>query len=156
MPILRIRFKKLGANAMGMLKEFKEFAMRGNVMDMAVGVVIGGAFKTIVDALVKEVIMPPIGFLTGGIDFSEIVIPLNDKVSIGIGVFLNAVVSFLIVAFTIFIVIKQINRLNKLMAFEEEQAPPAPTKKKCEFCQTEISIKATRCPNCTSQLAASA
>lgn len=137
---------------MGMLKEFKDFAVKGNVIDMAVGVVIGVAFKAIVDSLVKDIIMPPIGYVTGGIDFSAMAIPLNDKVSIGYGLFLNAIISFLIVAFTIFLVVKQINRLSELTLRKKEETPAEPTTKKCEFCQTEISIKATRCPNCTSQL----
>ena len=137
---------------MGMMKEFKDFAMRGNVIDMAVGVVIGGAFKTIVDSLVKDIIMPPIGFLTGGIDFSSMALKLNDEVSISYGLFINAVISFLIVAFTIFMVIKQFNRVSAMVAPKEEEAPKEPTTKTCEYCQTEISIKATRCPNCTSQL----
>ena len=136
---------------MGMLKEFRDFAMRGNVVDLAVGVVIGAAFKSIVDSLVKDIIMPPIGYLTGGMDFSDMAYPLAEDVSIGYGAFLNAVVSFLIVAFTIFIVVKQVNRVGALL--KSEDAPVAPTKKKCEFCQSEISLKATRCPHCTSQLA---
>ncbi len=137
---------------MSVLKEFKDFAMKGNVIDMAVGVVIGVAFKAIVDSLVKDIIMPPIGYLTGGIDFSAMALPLNDKVSIGYGTFLNAVISFLIVAFAIFMVIKQVNRLSEITKPKKDETLAEPTTKKCEFCQTEISIKATRCPNCTSQL----
>lgn len=137
---------------MSLLKEFKDFAMKGNVIDMAVGVVIGVAFKAIVDSLVKDIIMPPIGYLTGGIDFSAMALKLNDEVSIGYGLFLNAVISFLIVAFAIFMVIKQVNRLTELTKPKKEEAAAEPTTKTCEFCQTEISIKATRCPNCTSQL----
>jgi len=138
---------------MGMIKEFKDFAVRGNVIDMAVGVVIGTAFKTIVDSLVRDIIMPPIGYVTGGVDFSELTIPLAEDVSINYGAFINAVISFLIVAFTIFIVIKQINRVSNMLTSKEEEAAAEPTTKICEYCQSKIAIKATRCPNCTSQLA---
>jgi len=137
---------------MGMLKEFKDFAVKGNVIDMAVGVVMGVAFKAIVDSLVKDIIMPPIGYLTGGIDFSAMKFALNEEVSIGYGLFLNALISFLIVAFVIFLIIKQVNRLTELAKPKAEDKPAEPTTKTCQFCQTEISIKATRCPNCTSQL----
>jgi len=148
-----------------MLKEFKEFAMRGNVVDMAVGIIIGGAFGTIVKSLVADVIMPPIGLALGGVDFSNLFLTLKDggtagpyetlagaqeagAVVISYGVFLNAVISFLIVAFAVFLLIRSINRLQR-----EKEAPPAePTTKDCPFCLSAIPIKATRCPNCTSQL----
>lgn len=107
---------------MGMLNEFKTFAMRGNVIDLAVGVVIGAAFGKIVTALVDGVIMPPIGLLVGGIDFSAITIPLTDEVGIAIGAFLNTLIQFVIIAFAIFLVVKVINRLKK----EEPAAPAAP------------------------------
>jgi large conductance mechanosensitive channel len=107
---------------MGMLNEFKTFAMRGNVIDLAVGVVIGAAFGKIVTALVDGVIMPPIGLAIGGIDFSAITIPLTDEVSIAIGAFLNTLIQFVIIAFAIFLVVKAINRLKK----EEPAAPAAP------------------------------
>jgi large conductance mechanosensitive channel len=107
---------------MGMLNEFKTFAMRGNVIDLAVGVVIGAAFGKIVTALVDGVIMPPIGLAIGGIDFSAITIPLTDEVSIAIGAFLNTLIQFIIIAFAIFLVVKVINRLKK----EEPAAPAAP------------------------------
>jgi large conductance mechanosensitive channel len=107
---------------MGMLSEFKTFAMRGNVIDLAVGVVIGAAFGKIVSALVDGVIMPPIGLLIGGIDFSAITIPLTDEVHIAIGAFINTVIQFVIIAFAIFLVIKAINRLKQ----EAPAAPPAP------------------------------
>jgi large conductance mechanosensitive channel len=107
---------------MGMLNEFKTFAMRGNVIDLAVGVVIGAAFGKIVTALVDGVIMPPIGLMIGGIDFSAITIPLTDEVSIAIGAFLNTLIQFVIIAFAIFLVVKAINRLKK----EEPAAPAAP------------------------------
>ncbi len=138
-----------------MLKEFKEFAMRGNVVDMAVGIIIGGAFGKIVSSLVKDVIMPPIGYLMGNVDFSSLAITLKEKtaeaeaVTIKYGVFINTVLDFIIVAFAIFMVIKQMNRLKK----EEEPEPePEVTTKDCPKCFTEIAIKATRCPNCTSEI----
>ena len=148
-----------------MLKEFKEFAMRGNVVDMAVGIIIGGAFGTIVKSLVADVIMPPIGLLLGGVDFSDFFVVLKEgatagpyvaladakeagAVVIGYGQFLNAVISFLIVAFAVFLLIKSINRLKR-----QEEVPPAePTTKECPKCFSTISIKAVRCPNCTSDL----
>ena len=139
---------------MGMLKEFKEFAMRGNVADMAVGIIIGAAFGKIVSSLVSDVIMPPIGLLLGNLDFSQLAITLKEKtavagaVTIKYGVFINTVLDFVIVAFAIFILIKQMNRFKK-----KEEAPVAePTTKECPKCFTVIPIKATRCPNCTSEL----
>lgn len=148
-----------------MFKEFKEFAVKGNVVDMAVGIIIGGAFGTIVKSLVADVLMPPIGLLLGGVDFSNMFIVLKDggaggalsslaeakeagAVTINYGLFLNSVISFLIVAFAVFIVVKQINTLKR-----EEKAPPAePTTKECPHCFTEVPIKASRCPNCTSRI----
>jgi large conductance mechanosensitive channel len=142
---------------MGMLKEFKEFAMRGNVMDMAVGIIIGGAFGKIVSSLVNDVIMPPIGFLMGNVDFSDLAVKLRDAtvtpagtpvpaVTLRYGAFINTILDFTIVAFAIFIVIKQMNRFKKA-------APPAePTTKACPKCCSTIPIKATRCPNCTSEI----
>lgn len=149
-----------------MLKEFKEFAMRGNVVDMAVGIIIGGAFGTIVKSMVEDVLMPPIGMLLGGVDFANFFLTLREgtvpgpyaslaaareagAVLISYGVFLNAVISFLIVAFAVFLLIKGINKLQR----EKEVPPAAPTTKECPFCMTAIPIKATRCPNCTSTLA---
>lgn len=139
---------------MGMLKEFKEFAMRGNVVDMAVGIIIGAAFGKIVSSLVKDVIMPPIGLLLGNVDFSNLAITLREKtdaaeaVTINYGVFINTVIDFVIVAFAIFIVIKQMNR------FKRKEAVPVvePTTKECPKCFSVIPIKATRCPNCTSDI----
>ena len=150
-----------------MFKEFKEFAMRGNVMDMAVGIVIGAAFGTIVTSLVKDVIMPPIGLLLGNVDFSNIFAILKEgktvgpyasvaaakaagAVTINVGVFINTIINFLIVAFAIFLVIRSINRLKR----KQEAPAAAPTTKECSFCFTAIPIKATRCPNCTSELKA--
>jgi len=148
-----------------MLKEFKEFAMRGNVVDMAVGVIIGGAFGTIAKSLVADVLMPPIGLLLGGVDFSNMFVTLKDgatagpyhalaeaqaagAVTVNYGVFLNSVISFLIVAFAVFLVIKAINQMKR-----EKEAPPAePTTKECSFCQMTIPIKATKCGFCTSEI----
>lgn len=148
-----------------MLSEFKKFAMRGNVVDMAVGIIIGGAFGTIVKSLVADVLMPPIGLLLGNVDFSQLLLVLKQgdpagpyatvaaateagAVTLNYGLFINAVVSFLIVAFAVFLLIQQMNRLKA-----EEPAPAAePTTKECPHCATEIPIKAQRCPHCTSQL----
>ena len=148
-----------------MLKEFKEFAMRGNVVDMAVGIIIGGAFGTIVKSLVADVIMPPIGLLLGGVDFANLFIVLKEgakagpyaaladaqqagAVTINYGLFINGVISFLIVAFAVFLLIKTINRMKR----QEEVAPVQPTTKDCPKCFSAIPIKATRCPNCTSDI----
>ena len=150
-----------------MLKEFKEFAMRGNVVDMAVGIVIGAAFGTIVKSLVADVLMPPIGLLMGGVDFSNLFIIVKEgsvagpfetlanaqaagAVTINYGVFINTIISFLIVAFAIFMVIKGMNSLKR----QEEEAPAEPTEKVCPRCFTSIPIKATRCPHCTSEITA--
>ena len=148
-----------------MFKEFREFAVKGNVVDMAVGIIIGGAFGTIVKSLVADVLMPPIGLLMGGVDFTNLFVVLKagegggsflslaeakeaGAVTVNYGLFINSIISFLIVAFAVFLVIKQINRLKR-----EEEAPPAePTTKDCSHCFTEIPIKAARCPNCTSEL----
>lgn len=151
-----------------MLEEFKKFAMRGNVVDMAVGIIIGGAFGTIVKSLVTDIIMPPIGLLLGGVDFSDLFITLKDgatagpyaslaaaqeagAVIIGYGVFFNSVISFLIVAFAVFLLIKSINKLQK----EEEAVVEEPTTKECPFCLSSIALKASRCPHCTSEMAGS-
>jgi large conductance mechanosensitive channel len=137
---------------MSMVKEFKEFAMRGNVVDMAVGIVIGGAFGKIVSSLVTDVIMPPVGLILGNVDFSKLSIVLREKteaaeaVSINYGLFVNTLLDFVIVAFAIFMVIKQMNRLKK----KEEAAPV--TTKECPKCLSTIALKATRCPNCTSEI----
>ena len=145
-----------------MFKEFKEFAMRGNVVDMAVGIIIGGA---IVKSLVADVLMPPIGLLLGGVDFSDLFITLKQgatagpyatlaaaksagAVTVSYGLFINAVISFLIVAFAVFLLIKGINQLQR----KKEEPPAEPTTKDCPFCLSTIAIKATRCPHCTSEL----
>jgi len=147
----------------GIVKEFKEFAVRGNVVDMAVGIIIGGAFGTIVQSLVKDILMPPIGLLLGGVDFSDLFVTLKDgasagpyatlalaqkagAVTINIGQFLNSVISFLIVAIAVFLLIKVINTLRR------EQSSLEPTTKACIHCCSTIPIKATRCPQCTSNL----
>ncbi len=137
-----------------MLKEFKEFAMRGNVVDMAVGIVIGGAFGKIVSSFVKDVLMPPIGLALGGVDFSSLAVTLKEAaegveaVTINYGVFINTVIDFIIIAFAIFMVVKGMNSMKK-----EEEAPAAePTEKDCPRCYSSIPIKATRCPNCTSDV----
>ena len=154
---------------MGMMKEFKDFAVKGNVVDMAVGIIIGAAFGTIVKSLVADVIMPPIGLLLGNVDFSQLFIVLKEgatavgpyltladaqaagAVTLNYGTFINTIISFLIVAFAIFILIKNVNRMKR----EEPAAPPAaPTTKECPHCFSTINIKAVRCPNCTSTVTA--
>ncbi len=144
---------------MGIIKEFKEFAVKGNVVDLAIGIIIGTAFGKIVTSLVNDIIMPPIGLLLGKIDFSNLYINLSGQhyeslkaaqaagaPTINYGVFINMVIDFVIVAFIMFMVVKQMNRLKR------QPAPPAPNTKECPFCFTAIPIKATRCPNCTSEL----
>lgn len=149
-----------------MLKELKEFAMRGNVIDLAVGVVIGGAFGSIVKSLVDDVIMPPIGLLVGKVDFANLFITLKEgatpgpyasvaaakaagAVTLNAGLFINAVVSFTIVAFAVFMLVKALNKLKREQA---EPAAEAPTTKECKYCLSAVPLKATRCPCCTSQL----
>lgn len=129
-----------------MLKEFKEFINRGNVIDLAVAVVMGGAFGKIVSALVDNVIMPLIGVVLGGIDFSSASVTLSGGAELQYGLFIQAVIDFLIVSFVIFMIVKQINRFKKPV---EEKV----TTKECPHCLTEIPLGATRCPNCTSELA---
>jgi large conductance mechanosensitive channel len=143
-----------------MLKEFKEFAMRGNVLDMAVGIIIGAAFGKIVTSLVNDVIMPPIGLLLGKVDFSSLYLNLSGQqygslaeaqkagaATLNYGIFLNTIINFIIVAFAVFLLIRQVNRFVK-----KQEAPAAPTTKDCPHCLSSIPIKATRCPHCTSQL----
>ncbi len=133
-----------------MLKEFKDFALRGNMIDMAVGIIIGVAFGKVVTSLVNNIIMPPIGFLLGRVDFSSLVITLHEKtadmpaVVISYGLFINTLIDFIIVAFAIFIVIKQVNRFNPI------GRTPSETTTSCPYCCTDIPIKATRCRHCTS------
>jgi len=135
---------------MGMMKEFKEFAMKGSVVDMAVGIVIGAAFGKIISSLVSDVIMPPLGVALGKVDFSNLAITLKEAqdktpaVMIRYGMFINAIIDFTIVAFALFIVIKQVNRLKR--------ADAPPSTKDCPFCQEKIPLKATKCGHCTSEL----
>ncbi len=131
-----------------MLKEFKAFVMRGNVLDLAVAVIIGGAFKTIISSLVSDILMPLIGLVMGGVDFAGLSFSVGAAV-VSYGMFIQAIVDFIVIAFVIFMIVKSANKTKK-----EEPAPlPAePTTKECPHCFTEISIKATRCPNCTSEL----
>ncbi|MCQ2735142.1 MAG: large-conductance mechanosensitive channel protein MscL [Alphaproteobacteria bacterium] len=132
------------------LNEFKKFAMRGNVLDMAVGIIIGAAFGKIVTSLVEDVIMPPIGWALGKVDFSDLAIDLTEGVTIKYGAFINTVISFIIVAFAVFVLIKALNTLQAKMA--KEEAAAAPTTKKCPYCCSDIALEATRCPHCTSEL----
>ena len=132
------------------LKEFKEFISRGNVMDMAVGIIIGGAFTSIVSSLVEDIINPLLGCFVS-MDFSAWKIPLVGDAALGIGNFINAVISFLIMAFILFSIIKALNKASSLTKKEPEE-PEAPTTKICPYCKSEIAIEATRCPHCTSQL----
>ena len=144
-----------------LLKEFKEFVMRGNVLDMAVGIVIGIAFGKIITSLVKDIIMPPVGLLLGGVDFNNLFVNLSGTVyssleaakaagapTINYGVFINVLIDFIIVAFIIFLVVRMVNRMQR----KKEPEPEEPTTKECPFCITEIPLKAIRCPSCTSDL----
>ena len=133
---------------MKIVKEFKEFVMRGNVMDLAVGVIIGGAFGAIVTSLTDDIISPVLGIF-GGMDFSDLSVEVNGA-NIMYGKFITAIINFLIMALIIFLMVKGINKLMSLGKKKEEE--PAPTTKVCPFCCTEIDIKATRCPHCTSEL----
>ena len=152
-----------------MFKEFKEFALKGNVMDLAIGVVIGGAFQKIVTSLVEDIIMPIVSIITGKVDFTDMVIKIGNA-TIKYGNFITAIVNFLIIAFSIFIVVKYLNKLNNLKNIGEdlalkldkkgkfkkhkkdEEAVVEPETKICPYCLAEIKYKATRCPNCTSEL----
>lgn len=137
---------------MKILKEFKEFISRGNVMDMAVGIIIGGAFTGIVNSLVNDIINPLIGMI-GGTDLTGYVLVLKDEATLNYGSFLTAVINFLIMAVVVFILIKTINTMTKAFTRKKkEEAPAAPTTKVCPFCKSEVNIEATRCPHCTSEL----
>jgi large conductance mechanosensitive channel len=148
-----------------MLKDFKEFIMRGNVVDMAVGIVIGASFGAIVSSFVADIIMPPIGILLGNVDFSNLFTVIKEgtapgpyathaaakaagAVTINYGTFFNTIISFLIVAFSIFLLIRNINSMKR----KEEAPPPAPSTKECPYCLSAIPIKAVRCAHCTSEL----
>lgn len=147
----------------GWLKEFKEFAVKGNMVDLAVGVIIGGAFGKVVTSIVNDVIMPPLGLLLGRVNFTDLFVSLNgesypslDKAkeagapTLNYGLFLNNVLDFLIVAFVIFLVVKQMNRLRKR---NKEEAPAKPSTKVCPECRSDIPLEAVRCKYCTSQVA---
>lgn len=142
-----------------MLNEFKQFIMRGNVLDLAIGIIIGGAFGKIVSSLVDDIIMPPIGLLLGKVDFTNLFLPLDGNTYASLaaakaagaatwnyGLFINTLINFMIISFAIFLIIKQVNRLQKPAPAE------APKTKACPYCQTDIPLNATRCPHCTSQL----
>jgi large conductance mechanosensitive channel len=151
-----------------MFKEFREFAMRGNVVDMAVGIIIGAAFGAIVKSLVDDMIMPPIGLLLGNVDFSNLFVVLKEgakeagpyasvaaahsagAVTLNYGLFINTVISFVIVAFSVFILIRAMQRMQQRL--EKPPSGTAPAIKECPYCFTNINIKATRCPSCTSEL----
>jgi large conductance mechanosensitive channel len=152
---------------MAIVKEFKEFALRGNVVDMAVGIIIGAAFGAVVKSLVDDVLMPPIGLLLGRVDFSNLFVVLREgprpgpyasvaeakaagAVTLNVGLFANAVIAFLIVAFAVFLLVRSVNALRR----REAPPAPAPTVKECPYCASSIALRATRCPHCTSQLAA--
>jgi len=143
-----------------MWKEFKEFAMRGNVLDLAIGVIIGGAFGKIVTSLVNDILMPPFGLLLGKVDFTNLFISLSGKpyaslaeaqaagaATINYGVFINNIIDFLIVAFVIFLVVRAMNRFLRKPA-----APAEPTTRECPYCLSQIPLKASRCPHCTSEV----
>jgi large conductance mechanosensitive channel len=142
-----------------MIKEFKEFALKGNVVDLAIAVILGGAFGKIITSLVNDIIMPPLGLLLGNVNFADLFISLNGvkyasladaqtagAATINYGVFINTIIDFILVAFAIFLIIRQINRMKKT------PVPATPTTKECPYCFTQIPIPAKRCPNCTSDL----
>lgn len=146
-----------------MFKEFKEFAMRGNVLDLAVGIIVGAAFGRIVTSFVNDILMPPIGIILGKVDFADLFINLSGQpystlaeakaagaATLNYGMFLNTVIDFVIVAFAIFMLVRAVNQQRR----QPEAAPAAPTTKECRYCFSSIPIKATRCPHCTSELAA--
>uniref|UniRef100_A0A7C3J5H9 Large-conductance mechanosensitive channel n=1 Tax=candidate division WOR-3 bacterium TaxID=2052148 RepID=A0A7C3J5H9_UNCW3 len=145
-----------------MLKEFKEFALKGNMLDLAVGLIIGASFGKIITSLVNDIIMPPLGLLIGKVDFSNLFIDLSGKgykslqdakaagaATINYGAFINVLIDFVIVAFAMFLLIKQVNKLNRK---KEQVKTEEPTTKECPFCHSQINIKATRCPFCTSEI----
>lgn len=152
---------------MSILREFKEFAMRGNMVDMAVGIIIGAAFGSIVKSLVDDVIMPPIGMLLGGVDFSQLFLVIKSgtppppyfsvaaakqagAVTINYGLFINSMVSFLIIAFSVFMIIKLMNTVTAKL--DRSAKADAPTTRDCPFCLSTVPLRATRCPHCTSEL----
>jgi large conductance mechanosensitive channel len=146
-----------------MLREFRDFAMRGNVLDMAIGIIIGAAFGKIITSLVSDILMPPIGLVLGQVDFSNLFLNLSGKSfaslaeakaagvpTISYGLFINTVIDFTIVAFAIFLLVRQVNRLKR----QPEAAPAAPTTRECPYCRSQIALRAMRCPHCTSDLKA--
>ncbi len=146
-----------------MIKEFRDFIMRGNVLDLAIGIIIGGAFSTIVRSLVDDIIMPPVGYLFGDVDFTDLFIVLGEgeyeslaaaqeagAATINYGLFITNVISFMLIAFAVFMLVRAFNRARE--ALEKAPDTPDPTTKKCPYCKTEINIEASRCPNCTSEL----
>jgi len=146
-----------------MIKEFKEFIKRGSVLDLAIGIVIGAAFAAVVNSMVNDIIMPPIGYMLRGVNFSDLYISLDGQqyesltaaqdagaATINYGLFINAIITFLVVSLVIFLIIKAFNRMQRT----EEDTPAAPTTKECPYCLSQIALKASRCPNCTSQLEA--
>jgi large conductance mechanosensitive channel len=146
-----------------MLKEFRDFAMRGNVVDLAVGIVIGAAFGKIVTSFVSDILMPPLGLLLGRVDFSNLFLNLSGThyaslaeakaagaATLNYGLFINTILDFVIVAFAVFLLVKQVNRLTRKPA----EAPQPPTTKECPYCVSAIPLRATRCPNCTSSVQA--
>lgn len=148
-----------------MWKEFREFIMQGNVLDLAVGIIIGGAFGQVVNSFVNDVLMPPIGLLLGRVDFSNLYINLSGReyeslqaareagaATLNYGLFINTVINFLIVGLAVFLVVKTFNQARRVLARRAEEALPAPTTKLCPYCFTDIPVEATRCPNCTSHL----
>ena len=135
----------------GFLKEFKEFISKGNVLDMAIGIIIGGAFTTIVSSLVDDIINPILS-LFGGMNFDQYSLTLLGDATIYYGKFITAIIKFLIIALVIFVIMKFINGTTIKLTHKKEEAEPEPTTKKCPYCMSEIDIKATRCPHCTSQL----
>ncbi len=149
----------------GFVAEFKKFILRGNVMDMAVGVIIGGAFQAIVNSLINDIIMPVISLATKGVDFANWFVALDGNkyatlqaaqdagaATINFGTFISAILNFLIMAIIIFLIVRSINKVSDKFKKEEEAAPAAPTTKVCPFCKSEISIDATKCPHCTSDI----
>jgi large conductance mechanosensitive channel len=155
-----------------MFKEFKEFIMRGNVLDLAIGIIIGAAFSTIVNSLVKDIIMPPIGLALGNVDFTNLFAVIKEgaeaagpyatladaqaagAVTINYGIFINTIIVFIIVAFAVFLIVRTVNRARRAAEAKkaEEEAAAAPTTKDCPYCLTKIHVDAKRCPNCTSEL----
>ncbi|MGE3063539.1 MAG: large conductance mechanosensitive channel protein MscL [bacterium] len=144
-----------------MFKEFKEFALKGNMLDLAVGIILGSAFGKIITSLVNDILMPPLGLLLGKVDFSNLFVDLSGKgfnsvadakaagaATINYGLFINVIIDFIIVAFVIFMLIKQVNKLNR----KKVEAPSSPTTKECPYCFSTINIKATKCPNCASEI----